>query len=197
MKRTLGALLFVVLLLAGCATTRLVDSEVRSFSSLPATPTSAAYRFERLPSQQSYGDQQAQLEAMAQQALAKVGLQRDDSAAKYSVQIGAHAQREIRYSYDPWWPGWGPGWGPHWRGHGSMFWHHPFPPYSETRLYKHQVSLVLRDLASSQLVYETHAVHDGLWADSAAIWPVMFEAALSGFPNPPPGVRRVNIEIPR
>ncbi len=193
MKRTLGALLFGVLLLGGCATSRLVDSDVRSFSSLPAQAPAAAYRFERLPSQQSYGDQQAQLEAMAQQALAKVGLQRDDSAAKYSVQVGAYAQREIRYSYDPWWPGWGP----RWRGHGSMFWHHPFPPYSETRLYKHQVSLVLRDLASSQLVYETHAVHDGLWADSAAIWPVMFEAALSGFPNPPPGVRRVNIEIPR
>lgn len=197
MRRTLGALLSAVLLLGGCATTRLVDSDVRSFSSLPAAPPSAAYRFERLLSQQSYGEQQAQIEAMAQQALAKVGLQRNDSAAKYSVQIGAQAQREIRYDYDPWWPGWGP----RWRGHMGFshgpLWHHPFPPYSETRLYKHEVSLVMRDLASNRLVYETHAMHDGLWADSAAIWPVMFEAALSGFPNPPPGMRRVNIEIPR
>lgn len=193
MKRTLGALLFGVLLLGGCATTRVVDSDVRSFSSLPAAATTAAYRFERLPSQQSYAAQQDQLEVIAQQALAKVGLQRDDRAAKYSVLIGAQAQREIRYNYDPWWPGWGP----HWRGHGSMFWRQPFPPYTETRLYKHEVSVIIRDLASSQLVYETHAAHDGLWADSAAIWPVMFEAALSGFPNPPPGMRRVNIEIPR
>ena len=194
MKPTLGAFLSAVLLLGGCATTRLIDSDVRSFSSLPAAPSSAgaAYRFERLPSQQSFSEQQAQIEAMAQQALAKVGLQRNDSAAKYSVQIGAQAQREIRYDYDPWWPGWGP----HWRGHGPMFWPHSFPAYSETRLYKYEVSLVLRDLASSQLVYETHAVHDGFSADSTAIWPVMFQAALSGFPNPPPGIRRVNIEIP-
>lgn len=197
MKPTWGVLLSAVLLLGGCASTRLVDSDVRSFSSLPATTTSAVYRFERLPSQQYYGEQQAQVEAMAQQALAKVGLQRNDSAAKYSVQIIAQTQPEIRYDYDPWWPGWGPGWGPGWRGRGAMFWPHGFPAYSETRLYKHEVGLLLRDLASSQLVYETHAVHDGLWSDSAAIWPVMFQAALSGFPNPPPGMRRVNIEIPR
>ena len=33
--------------------------------------------------------------------------------------------------------------------------------------------------------------------DDAAVLPAMFEAALSGFPNPPTGVRRIDIEIPR
>jgi len=28
------------------------------------------------------------------------------------------------------------------------------------------------------------------------VLPVMFQAALQGFPNPPQGLRRVNIEIP-
>jgi hypothetical protein len=46
-------------------------------------------------------------------------------------------------------------------------------------------------------VYETHAVHDGLWSDSTTIFATLFKAGLSNFPNPPAGVQRVTIEIPR
>jgi len=46
-------------------------------------------------------------------------------------------------------------------------------------------------------VFETRATHDGPWADSAQILPAMLAAALQGFPHPPAGVRRVDIEIPR
>ena len=38
------------------------------------------------------------------------------------------------------------------------------------------------------------AVH--AYTASGAVLPVMFQAALQGFPNPPAGERRVDIEIP-
>jgi len=46
-------------------------------------------------------------------------------------------------------------------------------------------------------VFESRANHDGRWSDDLAVVPAMFEAALRGFPNPPQGVRRVDIEIAR
>jgi hypothetical protein len=45
------------------------------------------------------------------------------------------------------------------------------------------------------VVYETRARNDGPYNVSAAILPVMFQAALQGFPNPPQGERRVNIDL--
>jgi hypothetical protein len=47
------------------------------------------------------------------------------------------------------------------------------------------------------VLYETRATHDGIWADARAVLPAMLAAALQGFPVPPAGTRRVNIEIPR
>ncbi|MFT4267698.1 MAG: hypothetical protein QM586_10860, partial [Xenophilus sp.] len=63
------------LALGGCATSWTVDSQVRSFSALPASvPAGATYRFERLPSQQADPEAQARLEALAEPALAAAGL---------------------------------------------------------------------------------------------------------------------------
>ena len=69
-----------------------------------------------------------------------------------------------------------------------------FPPPT---LYRREVGLILREAASGKVAYETHAMHEGLWSDNTAIFGAMFDAALSGFPVPPQGPRRVNIEIPR
>jgi len=55
---------------------------------------------------------------------------------------------------------------------------------------------VLREAGTNRVVYETRARNDGPYTSSAAILPVMFQAALQGFPNPPQGERRVNIELP-
>lgn len=186
MFRSLILVLLAALWLSGCTGMRLVDSEVRSFASAPPVPAGARYRFERLPSQQADAAPQAQLEAMAQQALAKVGLQHDEAAASYNVQVSFGMRVD---PHSPWFPpenGWMPGWGRH--GTFPM----PEPPY-----YWRQVSLMLRDLRTQQLVYETHAAHDGPWADTAALLPAMLDAALQDFPNPPPGLRRISIEIPR
>ena len=198
-------------LLSGCATRWVVDSDVRSFSNLPAADVAAGatYRFERLPSQQD-GDGArgaAALEAMAAPALERAGLRRDDAGARYSAQIGAR----VTLTYSPWgdpgfYPGWGP-WGPgprfgmgYGRGWYGSAWHGPgwygpgFPPASSP-WYLREVSVVLRDLSTQRVVYETRARSENIRSNDAAVLPVMFRAALQGFPVPPQGARQVKIEV--
>lgn len=184
-------------ILSGCSTVMMVDSEVRSFATQPAVPSGAAYRFERLPSQLA-NSRQPLLEGIAGTALGKVGLRRDDSAAQYSVQINEGLIRENRSPWnDPWRNGMWSGsvrLGNHGSDVGVWF---PMFPFPEPPLYVREVSLTLRDLASAKVVYETRAVHDGPAAQSDAVLPAMFEAALRDFPNPPQGPRRIAIEAPR
>ena len=190
--------------LAGCSTTRLVDTDVQAFSTVAAIPAGATYRFERLPSQQLAGAaQQTPLEEIATGALERVGLKHDEANAKYSVQVGLSARREI--SYDPWrsGPGWGPGW-----GYGGGFYGRRYGGFGgygygggwgfpDRVLYRQQIHLLVRDLASGAVVYETHADHDSLQPADTQVLTVMLDSALHGFPNAPLGVRRVNVEIPR
>jgi len=189
--------------LAGCSTTRLVDSNVQTFSSLPAIPAGATYRFERLPSQQTMPVQQNMLEGVAQESLQRVGLKHDESSATYSVQVGLQAQRRVEY--DPFGPGFGPGYGgfgPGWRrggyygGYGGWY-GYPYGRFPDRVIYAQQVGLTVRDIASGRIVYETHAAHDSLYPADTQVLTVMLDSALYGFPNAPAGVRRVNVEIPK
>lgn len=203
--RFLPATLVLIASLSGCATHWVVDSDVRSFSEIGSVPADATYRFERLPSQQYDLRAQLQLEAMATPALESVGLRRDDSAPRYTAEIGARVTSELSPWVDPWFggPGWGPGpwWGPGPRyggwgyGYGGG-WYGPMYPAASNPWYTREVSIVLRELPSNRVVYETHARNDGPYNISADVLPVMFQAALQGFPHPPPGERRVNLEIP-
>jgi len=193
MYKALTALLFVVTLLTGCSGMRLVDSQVNSFA--PASvPAGSRYRFERLPSQQA-NPAQDRLERMAEQALAQVGLTRDDQAARYSVQVSA-TQRAQQLVLDRPALGWNLGWmfgnGGISVGNGMLF-----PGLDARTSYWREVGLVVRERASQAVVFESRAVHEGPWSDSEAILSAMLDAALQGFPNPPAGERRVNIEIPR
>jgi hypothetical protein len=190
MLRFLLAILLAVTALSGCSTLRTVDNEVQSFSSLSALPAQAAFRFERLPSQQAAPQRVAELEAMAEQALVKAGLRRDDGGAQYAVQIGARIEREDRVDWaDAWWYGGFPRQRFSRLGPWSSTW------VNTTPWYQREVSLVMRDLRSGQVVFETHAAQEGSWSDSRTILPAMFSAALSGFPAAPTGVRKVNIEL--
>lgn len=199
--RTAKSLVLLVLaLLAGCSGLRLVDNEVQSHARWQAKPAEPGntYRFERLPSQQGpavqFEPSQDQLEAMAQSALAKLGLVHLPEAALFTVQISATTVLQ-------------PGYGSHWPGPpivsigagtagsqiGMAF---PMMRY-EPPLYIREVQLIVRDSRSHQVVYETRARHSGVWSDARALLPAMLDAALSGFPNPPSGPRRVNVQIPR
>jgi hypothetical protein len=177
------------LLLAGCATSFQLDNTVQSFSSLPALAAPATYRFERLPSQQQPG--QAQLENLADPALNKAGLKRDDASPRYSVQISARLQPELSPWYSSW-DGWGGfGWRRHRFGYGigSRF------GDLESPWYHREVGVVVRELATNKVVFESRATNDGPWSSNMAVFPAMFEAALQGFPNAPAGPRQVNIQV--
>jgi hypothetical protein len=190
--------------LTGCASMRLIDSDVASVAAVPPGMSlqGAKYRFERLPSQ-VHNPEAGLAEQQAQAAMAAVGLVRDDAAASLSVMLGFSG---TQYLADPWGRPMGPGWTPYGSiaigsGFGGGLGSHVglgmgmrFPPPTH---YRREVSVIMRDLKSGQVVYETRASHAGPWSDSVPIFATLFQAALANFPNPPAGPRRVNIELPR
>jgi hypothetical protein len=195
--------------LTGCASVT-VDSEVNAFSKLsPTAVVNSSYRFEVLPSQQIEPARQAKVEGAAQVALQKVGLTRNDRAARYSVQIGVRSAEVLRGAYPGYWDhglggfsGFGRFGDPYWRSsfYGPGFYpgfgfHSPFYP-SATSSYRHEVTLLLRDVASQQVVFETKAVHEGFWRDTERLLPALLEAALRDFPNPPRGARQIEVSLP-
>ena len=191
--------LILMVLLTGCSGMRLVDSQVLAVANVPpgVQLQGARYRFERLPSQVS-NPEAGIAEQQAEQALAAVGLVRNDAAAQLSVLVGFQG---TQYLADPWgqpYPStWGSisiGRGVSWGSGVGVGMGMRFPPPTH---YRREVSLILRDLKSGQVVYETRASHDGPWSDSVTIFATLFKAALANFPNPPAGPQRVNIEIPR
>jgi hypothetical protein len=190
--RLLGWLVFAGSLLSGCASGYLLDNNVQTFSSLTALPAQPTYRFERLPSQQLPA--QDQLEAMADPALRSAGLRRDDANPRYAVQISARLQRILSPWASPWdgWGGWG--WGGGFRHHRS-FAHFGAFGRMESPWEHREVSVIVREVGSNRVVFESHAVNEGPWLDNSAVFPAMFQAALQGFPNPPAGPRRVNIQL--
>jgi hypothetical protein len=190
LRRGLGWLaVLATLLLAGCASSYVLDNSVQSFSGLAAMPPQPTYRFERLPSQQA--PDQAQLEAMADAALHKAGLRRDDANPRYTVQVSARIQPILSPWADPW-DGW---WGVGVRRHHFGFGFGSRLMTMESPWYHREVSVIVRELATNRVVYETRAANDGPWSGSAAVFPAMFEAAMQGFPTPPPGPRQVNVTV--
>jgi hypothetical protein len=193
------ALVSLLLLLAGCSGMRLVESQVQAVATQAAgqpIEAGARYRFERLPSQVNQPRTEL-IEAIAEAELAEVGLVHDETAARYSVQIVTRMQS---YLVDEWGRPFdggrlhgqimiGTG------GMGSVFGlGMGFPPATQ---YRHEASLLLRELASGQVVYETSATHEGPWSDRDNILRALLAAALKDFPNPPTGARRIKVEIPR
>lgn len=203
MKHAAFLSVLLAVTLSGCATGWVVDSGVKSFSSISTLPGGATYRFERLPSQQADAERQQSVEAMAAAALEKVGLRRDDASPTYSAQVAARVRLGLSPWADPWFfdgpfgGGYGyPGYVRGWYGYGYGGWYGApaFTPPANP-WYEREVSIVLREVGSNRVVYETRARNDGPYNRSAAILPVMFDAALQGFPNPPQGERRVNIPL--
>ena len=174
--------------LSGCASTYTLDNRVQSFSQLADFSTPAAYRFERLPSQEHVN--QAQLEALVDPVLYQAGFRRDDANPRYSVSVSASIVRVLSPWADPWWNGggWGYGYGRHYGFYG-MWSGMDYPWYHRT------VAVIIRELSSNRVVYETRAMNDGPWSDHANVLTAMFQAAMQGFPVPPPGPRVVNIQI--
>ncbi len=192
-------------LLAGCGGMRLIESDVSALSELQTanlTGSGGSYRFERLLSQQAQPQAQAGLEAIAEQAMAKLGMHRaaDPAQARYSVMASARTLVFQQGDEGNLWPmgaahgnaqvAVGIGGQP--RILGIMR-----PMMIVSYVYRSQASLVMREVPGMRVVFEARAAHEGPWPDSPAVYAALFDAALRDFPRPPPGIRRVRIEIPR
>ncbi len=201
---TLWLAALCLLTLSGCASVYLVDNQVQSFArwdnaSAPTAPQS--YRFERLPSQRE-GDAAASqdaLEDLARAALARVGwsLAEPATSAPWTVQVMVDTLRLPRPPWEEPWGGFGyVGGGRLFMGFGDPFWGSGFMRI-DTPYYERKLSVLIRQAASHQVVYETRAAHDGVWHGTPELWGAMLDAALRDFPAPPAGERQVNIELPR
>jgi hypothetical protein len=198
MLRAQAAIILVVtLFLTACSGMRVVDSDVTAFSAWTAAPPAPGtrYRFERLPSQQSANAQQDRIEALSTTSLSKVGMALSPIDAKYSVQVLLVTEIVQRYP-EPGFGFGGPGVsiGGGSRGSSIGF---SFPIGFGDTYFKRSLSVLMRDLSNQKVVFETRAMHDGLYNDAFAVLPAMLDSALLGFPQPPAGTRRINVEIPR
>ena len=186
--------------LVGCASgPRIVAAEVRANAAQgpgAALLQAVHYRFEPQPPVAGQ-PAPAQIEALAQAALARVGAVRDEADARVSVQVGASV-------YAGWADAWGEpsnprialGFGTGWRGGGLGFgWGGPLGWDDSVPIYVSEVSLVMRDLHSGQIVYDTRARHDGTWSNTSAVLSALFAAALQGYPAPPSGAHRVDVPM--
>jgi len=204
------------LFLSGCNSMRIIESQVQTSTqwltgtSSQTTPAATAFfRHDRLPADANSlqaGWAEVELEA----ALKPLGWTRNDIEAQYSIWIDVRAAEFIA---DPWgrpvrspWVNRfhmsiGTGYRPHGVGFG-LGWgvgmntgmRAGFPPPSG---YAQEVSIIIRDLKTSNVVYQTKASHDGPWSDHQNILRAMIAAALQGFPNPSPPNRRVDTTIAR
>lgn len=197
-RLALAATAAAALALAGCATgPREITSNVTSYSTLAQLPSPPTYRMELLPSmtqQQSF----ALIEQQAEQALQRVGLSRDETPgkAKLVVQVMAAASYGRANNWPYYGPpgpafGWGLGYGGRWGGGFGMSWMMDTPPM----VYYRSVKLVMRDQQTQKIVYETSAAYDEVWTDDRIMFKVLFDAALTGFPQPPQGSRAVRSTI--
>jgi hypothetical protein len=214
--RRVTAALALLAGLSGCASVYRVDNQVESFArwdptARPAGSTAAVptppqrYRFERLPSQATGPAEQSQdaLERLAQAVMSPLGWTLAEATEKVSWTVQVAGQN-ARLPYAPWESPWG---GDRYRWFGQMhmgvgvgsarvMWS-PWLLRSEMPYYQRQVSLVIRESGSGRVAYETHAAHDGVWNSTPDLWKAMLSAALTDFPNPPTGVRQVNLDVPR
>ena len=200
----ISLVLMTGVLVACAAGPRTVGADVRTSAAQPpgnAVLQGAHYRFER---GQLVAGQPApeKLEAMAQAALARVGAVRDDARPRVSVQVGGYVNAYwIDESGLPYGGmsnprvalsvGVGRGW--HGGGLGLGFGWPMWDP--STPAYVSEVSLLMRDLSTGQIVYDTRARHDGPWHDTENVLAALFVAALEGYPQPAQGVRRVAVPL--
>jgi hypothetical protein len=162
---------------AGCASSP-PQATVQVFTAQPAL-AGATYRFERLPSQAGQ-PAQGELEALADALLARGGLRRDEAAPRLSVQLTATQALAGRVAGSPS-VGLGIGGGSFGSSVGIGL---GFPIGGSAAPPSQRVDVVLRDLASGRVVFQSQASGDS--------GPVpLLDAALRDFPNAPAGTRQV------
>ena len=190
--------------LAACSGPYTVSADVSSYGAWPADRKPGSYAFDRLPSQQQSEEaskRETTLEDAAKAALEKAGFTpaADPKSADVLVTLGARVT-----AYDPvpwddplWWrwrgrlvsprygyaPGWG-GWG--WRN----------DPFFDRR-YDRAVAVLVRDRASGEALFETHASNEGATVGGDPVIGALFDAAMADFPKVEPKSHRVSVQVAR
>jgi hypothetical protein len=185
----------VVLGLPACAAWRQVSFDVATVGEWPQGRRAGSFALDRLPSQTQGGAERDQLEAQAGEALLRAGFQKAGSSAAADV-LAQLVWRESRV-LDPWyddpWPA------PRWRlgiGYGARPWG-AWGMWGPSELARDQqeLGLLLLDRASRQPLVEVRVRHEGRLSVNV-VRPLMFDAALQGFPLLPAGERRVTVSLP-
>ena len=193
-----------VVAITGCAGPYTVSADVSRYGSWPADRKPGSYAFDRLPSQQQSEEaakRQETLENAAKAALEKAGFKpaADAKSADVLVTLGARIT-----AYDPvpwddplWWRwrgrlispryGYAPGWG-------GFGWRHD--PFFDRR-YDRAVAVLVRDRASGEALFETHASNEGFTAGGESTISTLFDAALAEFPKVEPKSHRVSVQAVR
>lgn len=176
--------LATALVAGGCATQ--VTSDVSTFGHWAADRPPDTYVFERLPSQQTQPEQQ-RMEDAVRSPLEAAGFKPATDAASASVTVLLGTRLIASYFSpfdDPIW--WRSGWTRPRFGHrgfvglGRGF---AFGPDDTLRRYAREVTVLIRDRQSGEVVYETHASSEGALPLTPALLTAMFEAALAPFPG--------------
>jgi hypothetical protein len=185
-------------LLSACANTPGLTADVQSFAQWPAVPTAVTFRFERTPSQSAgqAAEAQSRLEAAAKPALAKRNWNEGkDGAATHSVSLQWRAVR-VDDPNNPWY-GFGTGLGGGFYGrdyvvtrNGHVVWL-PTGPRIDWPITQRELQVIVRDLKSQAVVFESTAKHESRSSADAEIAASLADAALDGFPTPAPGLRQV------
>lgn len=187
-----AALAVASVVLTGCATSRQIDSSVRSFAGPTPVVSGATYRFERLLSQTDASQQP--LEAAAERWLTAKGLVRSETPARYAVQV--------RLEVDPVvpdrpyrWPSAAFGDRVVVAADGSL-WRQVRRPVMEASWYRNTLQVVVRDSAAGSVAFETRAVFEGPWSDTANLIDPLMQAALADFPLAAPTAKTITVELP-
>ena len=186
------SLAWVTVVLTGCATSRNIDSEVRSFGGPTPITAGATYRFERLPSQ----DPKAQepLELAAQKVLTAKGMLRSDGPARYSVQVRLDASVLLPDALQRWANS--PFYDRIVIGPDGSVWRQVRRPLLDPTWYRHSLQVVVRDLGDGSVAFDTRAVHESPWSDTPNLIAPLIQAALSDFPQAQPAAKTVVVELP-
>ena len=182
-------LLIMLASLSACATaTPQLTNDVSTYSRWAAARKPTTYAFERLSSQQRWGERQQQFEDAARGALEAAGFTEatDRTIADVLVQVGARVGAE-RTLYS-----------------GAETRHRPRMPahdFSQDPVWVtielREVAVLIRERESGATLYGTRATNRGHSVSSPEIVAAMFDAALSDFPNATENPRQVTVDLNR
>lgn len=188
----MAGLALATMVLTGCSTTRIVDSEVRSFAGAAPVAAGASFKFERLLSQTAPA--QEPLEAAAAQVLTGKGLQRNDAQARYSVQLRLEADDILSDSQRRWVGSPFPDrvlLGPH-----GTLWREVRRPMLDPTWHRLILSVVVRDLQAGTVAFESRALHESPWTDTLNLIAPVMQAAFNDFPQGQAEAKKLSVELP-